>query len=75
VKAKGTIFRIQDKETFQVLSIKDDTGKIDVLCRPNITELQNIQVEGTVKEYGGYLQIQADKIIKKQKKFISSLVS
>lgn len=65
VRVHGEIFRIEDKESFQILSIKDKTGKIDVICDSNITALQNVEVEGTVKEYKSYLQIQADKIIKK----------
>jgi len=64
VKVKGTIFSIQDKETFKILSIKDQTGRIDVLCEcGNLTYL-DIEVEGTIKEYREYLQIQAEKIVK-----------
>lgn len=65
VRVEGKIFRIEDKEGFQILSISDETGKIDVLSESNISEMQEIEVQGRIKEYRGYLQIQADKIIKK----------
>ncbi|OGJ22083.1 hypothetical protein A3K73_06565 [Candidatus Pacearchaeota archaeon RBG_13_36_9] len=62
VKVHGTIFRIEDKETFKILSIKDETGKIDIICECGNLTYQDIEVEGTIKEYREYLQIQADKI-------------
>ncbi len=62
VKVHGEIFRIEDKGTFKILSIKDETGKIDVTCECGNLTYQNIEVEGTIKEYREYLQIQADKI-------------
>jgi len=65
VKIQAEIFKIENKENFQILSVKDETGRIDVTSNSNITTLQKIEVEGTVKEYNGYLQIQANKIIKK----------
>jgi len=64
VKVHGTIFKIEDKETFKILSIKDETGKIDVICECGNLTYQDVEVEGTIKEYREYLQIQADKIIK-----------
>jgi len=66
VKIQGTISQIQDKETFQILSIKDETKTIDVLCDcKNIENNQEVIVIGSVKEYKQTLQIQADKILKK----------
>ena len=67
VKISGSIFRIESKEDFQIISIVDETGKIEVLCEcdSNLQENQNIEVIGRVQEYEKYLQIQADKIIKK----------
>ena len=66
-KVQGQIFNIRTFEdsNFQVISIKDSTGKIDItLDNPtNLTNSQNIIVIGTIKEYEQYLQIQADKII------------
>ncbi len=65
VKVQGTIFLISDKETFKILSMSDETGKIDVLCEcNNIDNNQKIEVQGAIKEYREYLQIQADKIKK-----------
>lgn len=67
VNVQGQIFNIRTFEDsdFQIISIKDNTGKIDVtLDNPiNITNNKNITVIGTIKEYKQYLQIQADKII------------
>ncbi len=67
VKVQGTTFMIENKENFQIISIVDETGKINVICESNITGIQKIQVQGTVREYNGDLQIQADKIIKNKK--------
>jgi len=62
VRVQGEVFNFRDKETFQILSISDETGKIDVLCECKATG--KIEVTGTVQEYGEYLQIQANKITK-----------
>ena len=66
VRIQGEIFRVEDKETFLILSVSDPTGKIDVLCncKNSIDLNQNILAIGKIKEYKEYLQIQADKIIK-----------
>jgi len=66
VQVQGTIFSIktyQDSD-FQVISIKDQTGSIDITTNKifNITKSQQINVIGKVKEYKQNLQIQADKI-------------
>ncbi len=65
VRVHGTVLRVEDKGSFQVVSIVDGTGEIDVVCGSNISGVQEIQVDGTVSEYGGDLQISADMIIKK----------
>jgi len=67
VQVQGTIFNIKSYENsnFQVISIKDSTGKVDVITN-QILDLKNsdeILIIGTIKEYKQYLQIQADKII------------
>lgn len=66
VKVQGFIFdtRIYSSN-FQVISIKDDTGKIDVTINRPIDKLKNknITVIGTITEYEKDLQIQADKIL------------
>ena len=65
VKVQGEIFNIKSYEdsNFQVISIKDDTGKIDITTPlVNVSLNQEIMVIGTVNEYKQYLQIQADKI-------------
>ena len=67
VKIKGIIFNIKTFEdsNFQVISIKDDTGKIDITINQitNLKENQEISVTGKVKEYNQHLQVQADKIM------------
>ena len=67
VQVQGTVFNIRPykDKNFQVISRKDEAGKIDItLNNPiNITNNQDIAVIGRVKEYQQYLQIQADKII------------
>ena len=64
VRIQGTVFKVEDKEGFQIISIKDKTGKIDVLSDSQLKEFYDVEVEGRVREYRGYLQIQADKITK-----------
>lgn len=63
IKIQGEILKIENKTSFKILSVSDDTGKIDVLCNPieTIKTNQEIIVIGRVKEYH-QLQIQADKI-------------
>lgn len=66
VKVQGEIFNIKSYENsnFQIISIKDETGKIDVTADKilSLTNNQNIIVVGSVQEYKQYLQIRADKI-------------
>ncbi|MDD5192222.1 MAG: hypothetical protein PHH54_05445 [Candidatus Nanoarchaeia archaeon] len=52
---------------FQIISIKDETGKIDMTISAAIDKLKNkeVMVIGTIQEYEGHLQIQADKIVLK----------
>jgi len=66
VRVQGEILNIKNYEdsSFQVISIRDETGKIDLTTNKilNLTNSQRIAVIGTVTEYNQYLQIQADKI-------------
>jgi len=66
IKAQGQIFSIKTYEdkNFQVISIQDKTGKIDITSSKilNLTNSQTITIIGAIKEYKGHLQIQADKI-------------
>ena len=64
VKIQGEIFNVEDKSSFKILSIKDETGRVDILCECGNLTNQKVEVEGTIKEYRGSLQIQADKIVK-----------
>ena len=68
IQVQGQIFNIRTFEdsNFQIISIKDKTGKIDITLDHiiNITSNQNITVIGKVQEYKEFLQIQAEKIIK-----------
>jgi len=66
VKIQGSVLNIEDKETFKILTIKDDSSSIEVLCEcKNISSNQNMEIIGKVQEYEKTLQLQADKIIKK----------
>lgn len=68
IKVKGTVFNIRtyQQSNFQVISIKDLTGKIDITLNTNanknlnLTKNQNITAIGIVKEYKQHLQIQAE---------------
>ena len=66
IKVSGEIFNIKsyEEEDFQVISIKDETGKIDITINKiiDLQQNQNITVTGKIKEYNKFLQIQADKI-------------
>lgn len=62
VKISGTITRIQDKETFQILTIKDNSSQIDILCNCDLTNIKDIEVIGKVQEYKKSLQLNAEKI-------------
>ena len=68
VEIKGQIQTIKTykESSFQIITINDSTGKIDItLDNPitNITKNQSIITIGKVTEYKNNLQIQADKII------------
>lgn len=64
---QGEVFNIKSyKESkFQIISIKDNTGKIDITTNKilNLINNQTIIVIGKVTQYKEGLQIQADKII------------
>jgi DNA/RNA endonuclease YhcR with UshA esterase domain len=67
VRIQGIILSIRNMEnkSFQILSINDSAGKIDITLN-SITRLkkgEKIQVTGKVTEYKKNLEIQADKII------------
>jgi DNA/RNA endonuclease YhcR with UshA esterase domain len=69
VKLEGKISNIQayKESDFQIISIKDKTGKIDVTLDKiiNLNINQTIIVIGKVTLYKGFLEIQANKIILK----------
>ena len=66
VQVSGTITSIKTYQdsNFQVISISDATGKIDITTNKilKLKKDQKITVSGTVKEYKQYLQIQTNKI-------------
>ena len=68
IEIKGEIQSIKTykESNFQIITINDSTGKIDItLDSPiiNITKNQTIIAIGKVTEYKDNLEIQADKII------------
>jgi len=66
VKVQGEIFNIRTYEDsdFQVISIKDNKGKVDITTDKilNLTNNQEIIVVGRIQEYKEFLQIRADKV-------------
>ena len=66
VRVQGDIFNIRSyKESdFQIISIKDNTGRIDITTDKilNLKNNQTIIITGKITEYKGSLQIQAEKI-------------
>ena len=66
IKIQGEITNIKNyqESNFQILSIKDETGEIDITANQilNLTNSQTIIVSGKVTEYENNLQIQASKI-------------
>jgi aspartyl/asparaginyl-tRNA synthetase len=66
VRIQGIIISIRNIEnkSFQIISINDSTGKIDITLN-SITKLKKgdkIQITGKIIEYKKSLEIQADKI-------------
>lgn len=67
VKVQGKIWQIEKKENFEILTLADSTGRIEVLCNcksNKFTSNQTAVVTGLVGEYKKNLQITADKIIR-----------
>lgn len=65
IQTQGEITSIRSyKESdFQITTIQDSTGKIDITSEiTNIKKNQTIKVIGTIKKYKDNLQIQSDKI-------------
>ena len=74
VRIQGQIINIKNyentktKETFYILTISDEAGKIDVVfnAKPNLLNVkinQNVTITGRVSQYKDNLQIQVEKII------------
>jgi len=65
-KIQGSIISIRSykESNFQVISVKDKTGKIDITTNKilNLKNNQTITIIGKVTEYKQALQVQADKI-------------
>ena len=66
VKIQATIFNVHsfDDSEFQILSVKDKTGKIDITTDKilNLSNNQTITIIGKVTQYKEFLQIQANLI-------------
>ena len=66
VSITGTIInsRIIEKSNFQVTTIHDESGSIDIISeKTNLTKNKKIKVIGTITLYKNNKQIQANKII------------
>ena len=63
VKISGELIIIRNKEGFKILTIQEETEKIDIICNcEEIKNYQNVTVTGTLEEYEGQMQIRANKI-------------
>lgn len=64
IQIQGQVVDVKNYNDFQILTIKDETGKIEVTTNKNLDlENKNIKVIGRIKEYKGKLQIESNKII------------
>ena len=65
IQVQGIVQDIKNYDNFQVLTIADNTGKINITLDKltNIKINQTIIVIGKITEYKTNLQVQADKII------------
>ncbi|MFA5173919.1 MAG: OB-fold nucleic acid binding domain-containing protein [Candidatus Pacearchaeota archaeon] len=64
IQGKITNIRSYQDSNFQIISINDSTGKIDLTLDKilNLTKESNLIVIGTIQEYNHNLQIQANKV-------------
>jgi aspartyl-tRNA synthetase len=62
IKITGEVTETKNYTNFQIITIKDQTGKIKVFTEKQIS-LTNITVIGTVREYRDTLQLNAEKIV------------
>jgi len=65
ITVSGKITNIKNYNNFQVISLQDSSGKIDITFNKilNLDKGDNLIATGRVREYKQYLQIQAEKII------------
>jgi RecJ-like exonuclease len=64
VRVSGEIINLRTYDDFQILTLEDHSGKIDVTCNCNLSKDQDIEVLGKVSEYKENIQIEAEKIKK-----------
>jgi DNA/RNA endonuclease YhcR with UshA esterase domain len=63
IQGKIISIRTYKSQNFQIITLNDSTGKIDITLTPiNVTKNQTIIVTGRVAEYKNNLQIEAEKI-------------
>jgi len=62
IQVSGEIFNIREYDNFQVISIKDETGKIDITLDKivELTNGQKIIVIGRIGEFNGFLQVREE---------------
>jgi RecJ-like exonuclease len=65
VTARGEVFKIRTLEDFTIISLRDETGNIEILAQKNlqIKKNQSVKVIGEVQIYKDSIQIKAEKII------------
>ncbi len=64
IQIQGQITKIKNQASFQIFTIKDKTGKINIVLydKIDLKENQTINVQGKITEYNNQLEIQANKI-------------
>ncbi len=67
VKISGRITKIVETPGLKIFDISDKTGKITAIAfkeeSSNLTENDNVFVEGKIKEYKNKLELEVDRII------------
>jgi len=71
IQVKGEIINIKNFKNLQIITIKDSTGRIDLVLYENLnlSKKQTIIAFGRVNTYKDQIQISADKIIKTDNEF------
>lgn len=64
IQIRGQITNIKNQKTIQIITLKDATGRINIILyeKINLTENQEIIANGKINLYENQLELQTDKI-------------